>query len=450
MRILHYSLGLPPYRSGGLTKFCTDLMKEQILEGHYVALLWPGRIRIIDRRTKIIDGGQSLQGGLKIPNYEIINPLPVSYDEGIRDINAFTTPGCSEVFQKFLGDFKPEVIHVHTLMGLQKSFLETARELGIRLIFSAHDFFPICPKVTMFRNGEICKTVMECVDCNSCNMSALSLSQILLLQSVPYRLLKNSTLIRMMRNSHRNQYLISGNDVHTSPDISDGENYKRLRSFYKSMLCLFDVIHYNSTLTETIYLKYLSGLPAGCVIPITHGDIVDHRKKKKFEDSILRIRYLGSYSKGKGYITLIEALNKLWSEHPNFQLDIHFKPPETPPYVNVHGRYCYDDLEYIFNHSDVLVVPSIWYETFGYTVLEAFSYGVPVVLSETVGAKDIVTDGAGIISGVDSDNLYDVLKRLNSEKLSEMNNAILERQKIVSMHEMEKTFEIELYTKTTN
>lgn len=26
---LHYSLGLPPYRSGGLTKYCTDLMVEQ-------------------------------------------------------------------------------------------------------------------------------------------------------------------------------------------------------------------------------------------------------------------------------------------------------------------------------------------------------------------------------------------------------------------------------------
>lgn len=29
MKILHYNLGLPPYRSGGLTKYSTDLMIEQ-------------------------------------------------------------------------------------------------------------------------------------------------------------------------------------------------------------------------------------------------------------------------------------------------------------------------------------------------------------------------------------------------------------------------------------
>ena len=39
---------------------------------------------------------------------------------------------------------------------------------------------------------------------------------------------------------------------------------------------------------------------------------------------------------------------------------------------------------------DVLIVPSIWKETFGFVVLEALSYGVPVIVSDNVGAKDIV------------------------------------------------------------
>ena len=42
MKILHYSLGFPPYRTGGLTKFNYDLMIEQVKEGNDVALLWPG------------------------------------------------------------------------------------------------------------------------------------------------------------------------------------------------------------------------------------------------------------------------------------------------------------------------------------------------------------------------------------------------------------------------
>ena len=47
MKILHYSLGFPPYRTGGLTKYCIDLMLTQNEQGFETALLWPGRIRIL-------------------------------------------------------------------------------------------------------------------------------------------------------------------------------------------------------------------------------------------------------------------------------------------------------------------------------------------------------------------------------------------------------------------
>lgn len=39
MRMLHYSLGFPPYRIGGKTKFCMDLMHQQMNMGHEVALM---------------------------------------------------------------------------------------------------------------------------------------------------------------------------------------------------------------------------------------------------------------------------------------------------------------------------------------------------------------------------------------------------------------------------
>ena len=60
--------------------------------------------------------------------------------------------------------------------------------------------------------------------------------------------------------------------------------------------------------------------------------------------------------------------------------------------MNIHGRYSYDELEAIMDETDLLICPSVWYETFGYTVLEALSFGVPVLVSDTVGAKDIIPD----------------------------------------------------------
>ena len=60
-------------------------------------------------------------------------------------------------------------------MGIHKEFLEVAKSLNIKLVFTAHDFFPICPKVTIFRNGKICDSVGNCKKCASCNSTALSI-----------------------------------------------------------------------------------------------------------------------------------------------------------------------------------------------------------------------------------------------------------------------------------
>ncbi|MDN6196333.1 MAG: glycosyl transferase, partial [Atopostipes suicloacalis] len=53
MRILHYGLGYPPERSGGLVKYVTDLMVEQVKQNHEVAYLFPGKINIFNSSTKI-------------------------------------------------------------------------------------------------------------------------------------------------------------------------------------------------------------------------------------------------------------------------------------------------------------------------------------------------------------------------------------------------------------
>ena len=115
---------------------------------------------------------------------------------------------------------------------------------------------------------------------------------------------------------------------------------------------------------------------------------------------------------------------------------------EMSPYIKIHDRYTYTELGEIFDHTDVLVAPSIWYETFGFTVLEALSYGVPVVISGNVGAKDILVQGAGIvIENIDVHSLYSVLQEITPAKLSAMNETIVNRQKIMQIEDMSKQIE---------
>lgn len=114
--------------------------------------------------------------------------------------------------------------------------------------------------------------------------------------------------------------------------------------------------------------------------------------------------------------------------------------------MRVHRRYSYDELEKIFDETDVLVCPSIWYETFGYTVLEALSYGVPVIVSGAVGAKDIIADSVGIvIENINTEKLYGALKNLNTAALYKMNKAIIDNQSIMTIIEMAHEIENRVY-----
>lgn len=445
MKILHYALGFPPYRSGGLTKLCVDLMVQQAKEGHTVAMLWPGQMGFFNQKVAIKKHENVKLSGQDILSFEVINPLPVSFDEGIADIAAFIKNVGAEIYKELLDNFQPDVIHVHTLMGLHKSFLEVARDKKVRLVFTAHDFFPICPKVTMFRHGTVCDSVKNCENCGVCNATALSMNKIKALQSPVYRELKDSKIVKKLRKQHRDGYLSESTANDTAASVGTADDYKKLRNYYYSLLKLMDMIHYNSSVTKKAY-KSVFDLPNNCVIGITHSDIKDNRKIKDYSTGKLRIRYLGPMGGGKGFFLLRAALDELWGKQQNFCLDVHFTPIEMSPYIRVHGRYSYTELEKIFNETDVLVAPSIWYETFGFTVLEALSYGVPVIISGNVGAKDILAQGAGVvIENIDAPKLFTTLQNLTPDKLRAMNEIIVDQQAIMQIEDMSRQIETSCY-----
>ena len=106
MRILHYALGFPPYRSGGLTKYCIDLMLAQKEDGHEVAMMWPGTIRFSGHFVRLKKGEKLVNQGDKkvlVESFEVINPLPVPLDEGIIEVEKFIQK-CSnvKVYESFL------------------------------------------------------------------------------------------------------------------------------------------------------------------------------------------------------------------------------------------------------------------------------------------------------------------------------------------------------------
>jgi hypothetical protein len=176
MRILHYTLGFSPYRSGGLVKYANDLMQAQMKLGHLVVALYPGGTSLLEKSChvhwdKTYDGIQS---------FEMTNPLPVPLMYGVKDTKSATSSQNldSYSFEYLLDDVKPEVFHVHTLMGLPLEYLQIVHDLGIRIVYTSHDYFGLCPKVNFInQDGEVClgASADRCAVCNAHAKSAMFL-----------------------------------------------------------------------------------------------------------------------------------------------------------------------------------------------------------------------------------------------------------------------------------
>lgn len=430
MRIMHYFLGFPPYRTGGLTKYAMDIMNGQIKDGHKVMAIWPGKIELLSNRTRI----KKRKVRYGIENYEIINPLPVSLDEGISDIRLFMKSGDIKVFYSFLEKVKPDVVHIHTLMGLHSEFVKAMNLLEIKSIFTTHDYFGICPKVNLYRNGKACENDHNCMDCVSCNQNALSFWKIYLLQSHFYQMIKNCKLISQLRKIHRNNFFVEEKLVteNNCVNIRKAGMYIKLREFYIKILEDITIIHFNSSVAENVYSRFF--LPKRYkIISITHKDIADNRKKlNKSVCKKIRYTYLGSAKPAKGFDIIRQAFDELWeSGKHDICLNIFFEVSNSAEYMNVQGGgFNYSQLEEIFDNTDILLAPSVWYETFGFTVLEALSYGVPVIISENVGAKDIVNGGGIIIKAGSVRDLKEVIESINIQNIDNMCSNILNGSQI--------------------
>ena len=414
MVIMHYFLGFPPYRSGGLTRYCMDLMDIQRKKGGSVIALWPGEISFISKKTQI-KKRKNIKG---IINYELSNPLPVPLDEGIEDIKAYTRCCDFSVYETFLKKIKPDVVHIHTLMGIHKEFFDVTKKLKIKTMFTSHDYFGICPKVTLYKQGNVCTEDHGCMDCIQCNSTALSLKKIQIMQSGLYRNLKDSFLLKKIRKNHRKNFfdeeIVNINSASTEDEQKKANEYKKLRNYYIKMFQKIDLIHFNSSITKSIYEDYFE-LPENKVVTISHKNIrTRHKSVENKKSNKLRITCLAPARPFKGYNVLIKALDELWdSGKCNFMLKMFNTVPDERKYLKVvENGFTQSDLPEIMSNTDVLVAPSIWYETFGFTVLEALSFGIPVIVSDHVGAKDIVGNAGIIVKAGDISELKNVIEAL--------------------------------------
>ena len=417
MRVLHYTLGLPPFRTGGLTRYSFDLMQALLAAGQEVALLYPGRFSRF-RPTGVRRRG--IRHGIDV--HEIVNPLPVPLMQGVCDPEAYRAAAEVAPFERFLGAAAPDLIHVHTLMGLHREFLDAAASLRIPSLFTTHDYFGICPRVTLFDvRGTRCEDSRDGANCVRCNANAYGLRTVRLMQSKLYETLKYSrpmTWVRSLANLRFRRREQSLPEVET--DVGRAREFARLREFHLSMLDRIDHLHFNSTVSRAEYGKYVSR--PGRVVGITHSGVRIVRRERRTSEAPLAISFIGPNAEHKGLGLLAECLSRLLDRGvDSWRLRVHgdrLEPemPFGPPHYRWLGRYREEDLPDVFATTDVLVVPSLWRESFGFIGLEALAAGVPVLASSNAGFADHMRHGeTGLIFEPTVEGLSGALNRILEE-----------------------------------
>ena len=147
----------------------------------------------------------------------------------------------------------------------------------------------------------------------------------------------------------------------------------------------------------------------------------------KKDESKFRFVFVGRIVGDKGINELVEAFVRLNKEYPSTQLTLVGKyeanldpvKPETlnvieeNPCIDACGPKYGDDLLVEYMKSDCFVMPS-YREGFPNTVMEAGAMGLPSVVTDINGSREIIIHGENglIVPSKDADALYDAMKKM--------------------------------------
>jgi glycosyltransferase involved in cell wall biosynthesis len=261
-----------------------------------------------------------------------------------------------DVIQKI----RPDIVHFHNTFPLiSPSAYYAAKSEGVPVVQTLHNFRLLCPNALFFRNGHVCE------DC---------LGKFVAWPGILHACYRDSrtatTVAAFMLSLHR-----------------------LLRSYSK-------IVDLFIALTETSRSKFiLGGLPAEKVV--VKPNFVDNENySPRCQKSIRRYAlFVGRLSPEKGIEVLLKAWKLIGKRLP---LKIVGTGPmenliknkvKSLPGVECAGRLQREQILALMRQAKLLVFPSIWFESFGMTIVEAFSTGLPVIASRLGAMAELVKDG---------------------------------------------------------
>ncbi len=188
--------------------------------------------------------------------------------------------------------------------------------------------------------------------------------------------------------------------------------------FYNNMTTIkVPTKEYLTILSDRGYTKPMEVFERGIVF----SDFASNKKVSKIKKEKYNFIYVGRISKDKGLEFLENIHKKLYSEFKNFTFTIVGDGPylkemkeRTRRYKNINftGQIEHSKVPDLLMDADLFLFPSTT-DTFGMAVLEAIVCGVPCIVSDIGGPKEIVLKtGGGLVAK--AYDLEDWIKKIKS------------------------------------
>lgn len=279
-----------------------------------------------------------------------LNTLRKKIFTGLMTLFNFSS---AKILHQTILAFQPDIIHVHNFFPIASpSIFFVAKKYNIPIIMTLHNYRLICPSATLYRQNTICEI---------CTKKTFAYPAVI---HGCYRKSKVQTFL-----------LISMSFFHTV-----------IHTWQRKVTHYIALTHFEKNKYLQSSLKLTSAQ-----ITIKPNFVADHNSLIQKEDYFL---YLGRLSEEKGINTLIEAfkdssyglhiigtgplVEQVWTT-ANASTNIHYLGFQNKEFI----------LESL-KKAKALIFPSSCYETFGMSVIEAFSTATPVICSDHGAPAELI------------------------------------------------------------
>lgn len=361
MKILIVNAFYYPNMQGGTEQSVKLLAEGLIKRGHEVVVLTGDASEINEE-----NGVKIVRLGLKTSNDSLLRKVS-------RKILEFNNIAISNKLSNIINEINPDVVHTNNLFYISTIIWKIAKEKNIKVIHTLRDYWGLCPRTTLLNgSGSICEKGKS-----FCNIHKYN-----------YNL--------------RTKYV----DIVTSPSKFTLDLYKKNNMFRNAK----DIV-----------------VPNAIDFDIDERNkLLDDRLGRSRD--IIKFLFIGTLDIHKGIKFLIEAFKQVKLD--NIRLIICGDGPlksyveentKVDKRIKYLGKVLKKEKEEILISSDVMVIPSIWYEPFGRVVIEGYKYAMPVIASEIGGIGELLEKNISL--KVKANNKMDLISAINTlstrEKLKE-------------------------------